>query len=697
MARKSNKRIPSKPGAGKLAAGGPSADPRMVEAGRALAVAADALNRQDFVQAKGIVTEVLKYVPQHPDALHLAGYIKLAEGQPEEAIKLIRQAIRKAPKVALYHYNLGGAYFMQKDYEKARDAFQAAVRLDPSSRDAIDNLAIVQHELKRLKEAETLFERAVKVSPADPKAWLNLAKIRMELRKPVMVDEAIGKAADLADRADAAFWHEVGKIYYGMNRHVEAERYFRQALELAPEDKHILFALGKVLAERDQYEEARQTFEQARDAGYPQPNIEAALAEVYITSGEVAKGRESLLRLVESAGDDIQLLLQAGQSFSLTGDFDIQEEVLKWVLAIDPVNVGAQMQLAFVPKRKLDEVAVSFMEKHIDDMDIDPKQRTFMGFALGNHFRNVKEYDKAFRYYRQGNRLKGYSWGRAAYRQWVNRTLEIYDHRFFEERGGWGSDARMPILIVGMPRSGTTLSEQIISSHSDVHGAGEFGTVAGLSAGDGIRVPRIADDADSILLVDKSLLHTMATNHLQRLKRQIRHGEQFVTNKLPHNFQQVGLFALEFPDAPVIHIRRDPRDNLLSIYFQDFGGYHPYAYDLKNLAFQYWEQERLMNHWKSVIPNPVFTLNYEELVGDLEGMIQRLADFLGITVEDAMKKFYEQERQVQTASKWQVRQKLYTTSMARWKPYEKQLKPLFDALRKFAPEGYEDEYGLFSM
>ena len=102
------------------------------------------------------------------------------------------------------------------------------------------------------------------------------------------------------------------------------------------------------------------------------------------------------------------------------------------------------------------------------------------------------------------------------------------------------------------------------------------------------------------------------------------------------------LFGLLFPEAPVIHIRRDPRDNLLSIYFHNFGGYHPYAYDLKNLAFQYWEQERLMAHWKQVVPNPVFTLNYEELVGDLEGMIQRLADFLGITVEDAMKKFYEQ-------------------------------------------------------
>jgi len=690
-----------KPPSSKRGSVGPTAtaagDPKLAEASKALAVAADALNREDFGRAKGIVTEVLRHLPQHPDALHLAGYIKLAEGQHEEGVKLIKQAIRKAPKIPMYHYNLGGAYFMQKDYLKAREAFQAAVRLDPESRDAVDNLAITLRQLKRLREAEVLFERAVEMSTEDPKAWLNLAKVRMELRKPNLVDEAVARAAGLAGEADAAFWHEVGKIYYGMSRHAEAEKYFRRALQLAPEDQYILFALGKVLAERDRYEEANGLLEEARAAGYPDVNVDLALADLHITSGEVARGRADLLRLVERDTEDLNILLDAAQSLSLIGDFDIQEELLERVLQLDPFNVGAQVQLAFVPKRKLETPAVSFMEKHIDDPGIDSKQRTSMGFALGDHYRNIKQYDSAFRYYKKGNQLKGFSWDRAAYRQWVNRTLEVYDRPFFETRTGWGSDSQLPILIVGMPRSGTTLSEQILSSHSDIHGAGEFGMVAGLCEGEGVKVPRVLDDADSVLAIDKESSGRMAENHLQRLRSQALHGEHRVTNKLPHNFQQVGLFGMLFPKAPVIHIRRDPRDNLLSIYFQDFGGYHPYAYDLKNLAFQYWEQERLMDHWKAVVPNPVFTLNYEELVGDLEGMIQRLADFLGITVEDAMRKFYQQERQVQTASKWQVRQKLYTTSMARWKPYEKHFKPMFDALREFAPEGRPDEYGLFSM
>ena len=648
---------------------------RQAELKHALAVAVQALNRQDFGRAGAIIEEVRKHFPNHPDALHLAGYIQLVEGKPDDAIGLIRQAIRKAPKVGLYHYNLGMAYFMKRELEKARDAFQATIRLDPKSRDAIDNLAIVQHELKRLREAEVLFEQAVKISPGDPKAWLNLAKIRMELREPRLVNEAVARAAKLADAEDGDFLYEVGKIYYGLSRH----------------------ELGKVLGERGEYGDAEEALKKARELGASIPKTALALADLYVTSGEIEKGRRALGEAVEQGGDDPDILLEAAQTLSFIGDFDLQETLLQRVLKKDPENVAARVHLAFVSKRKLDDAGVAFMEKRIDDPAIDAKVRTSTGFALGHHYRNIKEYDKAFRYYKRGKQLKGYSWDRLAYRGWVDRTLEIYSRSFFEERADWGLDSRLPVLIVGMPRSGTTLTEQIVSAHSAVHGAGEFGAVTGLSVGPELQVPRILDEAESILAVDAVDCEAMARNHLARLEAQVRHGESFVTNKLPHNFQLLGLFALEFPRAPVIHIRRDPRDNLMSIYFQDFGGYHPYAYDLKNLAFQYWEQERLMSHWKSVIPNPVFTLDYEKLVTDLEGMIHRLAAFLGITVEDAMKRFYEQERQVQTASKWQVRQKLYSTSIGRWKPYEKHLRPLFEALREFKPDDIPDEYGLFEM
>lgn len=244
----------------------------MEEARHALAAASAALNQQDFHTARQIVEQVRQHLPKHPDVLHLSGYISLAEGKYEEAVKLINQAIRIAPKISLYHYNLGGAHFMHKDFKKARDAFQKAVRLDPASREAVENLAITQHELKRLQEAATLFERAVELAPDDPKAWLNLAKVRMELREPEKVSLAINSAARFADLEDKDYWHEVGKIYNGLGQYVEAERYLRKALQYASEDGGLQFALGTVLATREDYQGAKEAFAKpARKVTYRPP------------------------------------------------------------------------------------------------------------------------------------------------------------------------------------------------------------------------------------------------------------------------------------------------------------------------------------------------------------------------------------------------------------------------------------------
>jgi hypothetical protein len=243
------------------------------------------------------------------------------------------------------------------------------------------------------------------------------------------------------------------------------------------------------------------------------------------------------------------------------------------------------------------------------------------------------------------------------------------------QRASWGSRSRLPVLIVGLPRSGTTLTEQILSSHPAVYGAGEYGTVSGLAD-----LPDFLLDPEATAGLQADEIGRHAATYLDRMQSLASQGESFVTNKLPHNFQQMGVFGLLFPEAPIVHIQRDPRDNLLSIYFQDFAGFHDYAYDLRSLGHYYALYKRLTDHWLRVIPNPVFSLQYEELVGDLPGKTRELADFVGLDWDERMLRFHEQEREVRTASKWQVRQPLYTTSVARWKPYEKQLKPLFDLL-----------------
>lgn len=649
---------------------------------QAVVMALQALERNDLAQADSIIQQALTTAPKHPDLVHLSGYILLMRGETAQGIKQIKLACKLAPKVALYHYNLGNAYFMQSDWLKAREALQKAVRFDPKNVEALTNLALVQVNLHQLQEAEKLFGQAAKLAPNDAQAQLNLAKNRAELGKTELVDQAIARAIGLSDLNDAGFVHEIGKLYHLLGRLDEAEAYLRKAVALSPQDTGIALALGVVLGAEEKYQAAESVLSAIpRDSEfYPEAEIE--LAKVYITSGEVQKGRGLLLKQ-QTIVQDKDLLLRIAGNLSLIGDFVIQEQILRQILKLDPGNVSAQVQLAFVPKRKLDDKSVKLLEKQINQFTQDAKTRCSMGFALGNHYRNIKQYDKAFSFYKKANRLKGCQWDKAKYQQWVDTVADIYSAGFYAQREGWGLLNRMPILIVGMPRSGTTLTEQILSSHSAIQGAGELGLVSGLSSGNGIDMPRLEDGPKAVLQLNQNQIAQLADNYLARMQAQVRHAESYVTNKLPHNFQEVGLFALLFPQAPVIHIQRDPRDNLLSIYFQNFIGNHPYAYDLKDLAFQYRQQQRLMQHWKSVVPNPVFDLQYEELVADLPGMIDKLAEFVGVAVELAMQKFYEQERQVQTASKWQVRQKLYNTSVARWKPYEKHLKPLFDALDNY--------------
>jgi len=663
-------------------------DPRVTQA---LALAADAVNRGDFSRAQQLLQQLAAFVPGHPDVLHLGGCMRLAQGEPAEAVRLIKQAIRVAPKVPFYHYNLGNAYFLARDYVAARDAFKKATRLDPEFTEAVENLAITQRELKHLAEAEALFERTTQLKPKDPEAWLNLAKIRMQLHKPAGVEEAIGAAiANTRNQPSAAFWLDVGKIYIGLSRYQDAEKAIRAADQCSPNDAEVLFTLGSLLGELGRTAEAEQALQQALGAGCAETRVKLALARVHVTSGDAQRGRTQALELAEQAHGDAELLLAVAEVLSLLGDFERQEAVLSQVLELRPEDTRALVQLAGLPHSQVTADQLRHMERRIDDPGVEVGVRSALGFVLGDHYRRAQKHDQAFRFYKKGNLLKGARWDREAYRRWVDDTCTIYTTEFFEQRRGWRNTSSLPLLIVGMPRSGTTLFEQILSSHSLIQAGGEFGTVEGLGSGAQVVAPPVGERAESILALDEASVCVLQQNYLAKVDAQRSGQQRFVTNKLPHNFQQLGLFALMFPEAPIFHVRRDPRDTLLSIYFQNFAGYHPYAYDLQDLAFQYCEQERLMDHWKAVLPNPVLTIQYEDLVGDLWAQILRSCAFLDIEPEEDMRQFHQRENEVKTASKWQVRQPLYASSVGRWKPYEQFLQPLFIALQRFAAKSQQN-------
>jgi len=679
MARKKKKTAPPAAKNGRTPAA-PSINSQQESGARAAAAAVAQLNQGDLRAAANTIEQGLHAAPSHPDLLHLGGQIALHVGDAVRGKELIRQAIRFAPKVALYHYNLGSALYAEDDLDGALNSFRQAVRLEPKFADAFTNLAIVFSKKKQHQEANAAFSAAAKLKPDDLQAHLNLAICNMELREPDEVIAAITRVESLAGQPEPGLLHEIGNIYRGLGRHLVAEEYYRRALEKKPDAPEIWFALGDVLAQAGDHDRALEALEKSLALGYPASPVKHRMARAMSSRGDIARAGELLAGAYEAAGDDISYLTRIADEYTLIGDFPAQEKCLTRVLEIEPDNVTAFAGLAFAPGSRLTEAEAVRLRKMANDNAVDPETRTSIGFALGNYYRYAKKYDDSFRYYRLGNRLKGYSFDRAGYMRWVARMEKVFTRNFFEERATWGSRSRMPVLVVGMPRSGTTLTEQILSAHPAIFGAGEHGTVAGLSDVKGLPVPDFCVDPELAGSLTEEAVAQHAESYLTKMQALAEHGERIVTNKLPHNFQHLGLFGMLFPEAPVIQIKRDPRDNLLSIYFQNFAGFHDYAYDLKALGHYYRLYQRLMDHWLQVIPNPVYSLQYEELVADLPAKAREMADFVGVEWDECMLRYYDNERKVQTASKWQVRQPLYTSSVARWKPYERHLKPMFDAL-----------------
>lgn len=318
------------------------------------------------------------------------------------------------------------------------------------------------------------------------------------------------------------------------------------------------------------------------------------------------------------------------------------------------------------------------------DEAIPPPRRAALHFALGRLLDRRDDIDGAFRHYHAGNRIKAAlaPFDAAAHAAYTDRLIEIFDQRFFAERAGFGSPSERPVFIVGMPRSGSTLVEQILSCHPDVTAAGEHDEMRRIAR----RLPEAVESTarfpDCVAAITPDIAAGLAAAYLASLERlDPPPGDaRRVADKMLGNFLRLGLIALMFPNARVIHCRRDPLDTALSCYVQSFERGMRFTYDLAHLGIAYRHYERLMAHWRRALPLAMLDVQYEALVADQEGTSRQIVDFCGLDWDPCCLAFHEKERQVRTASFWQVRQPLYASSVGRWRRYEAHLGPLIEAL-----------------
>ncbi len=302
------------------------------------------------------------------------------------------------------------------------------------------------------------------------------------------------------------------------------------------------------------------------------------------------------------------------------------------------------------------------------------KLHTSLGFMLEKE----GKYPQAFDHFDQANRVNPANFDIEKFRQWVDAAIEKFTPEVFREYAGLGHESELPVLVVGMPRSGTTLTEQVIASHGQAAGAGELTRIGQFAAAYGYQ-----RDVNKFIEGWGGLgahgIREIADNYVNLLRFHAR-GEVRVVDKLPHNFVNLGFAALLLPKARIVHCSRNPADTCLSCFQNPLNDAHPYSRDLTHLGLYYREYRRLMEHWKKVLPLEIYELSYERLTADFEGESRKLIDFIGLPWDPACLQFHEAESTVRTFSKQQVRNPIYKSSVERWRRYESELQPLLTAL-----------------
>jgi hypothetical protein len=332
------------------------------------------------------------------------------------------------------------------------------------------------------------------------------------------------------------------------------------------------------------------------------------------------------------------------------------------------------------------------MEAQIANPDLADEHRANFQFALGKACDDAGDYARSFQHFASGNdnRRRRETYDPVNTADTHDKLIDVFSREFIARNSGTGHPSDEAIFIIGLPRSGSTLIEQILASHPDVEGTFELPDLARVARSVGMQQQNKTGYPAAVHDLSAQELHDLGADYLCRVERHRVSGTAYFTDKMPNNFAHVGLISLILPNAKIINATRHPLDSCLGSYQQLFARGQPFTYDLFELGEFYMEYRRLMDHWHSVLPGKVLDVQYETVVDDFENEVRRLLEFCELPWDDACLKFYETQRAVKTASSEQVRQPIYSGSKHRWRNYEDELQPLIEILEPLLRQLPED-------
>ena len=458
-----------------------------------------------------------------------------------------------------------------------------------------------------------------------------------------------------------------------------------RALNTRPRDPHILNNLGHALSELHRFEEAREHLERAVAL---KPDFDEAkynLGRVLRHVGEVDQAFQ-LWREVWAKDDRVYAALVGITGIlSDQGNFEEAERAARQVIERLPHRPAGYISLAHVHKFRTDDGTLDKIESQLKNEALETIDKISLHYAAGKICDDLKLYGRAFYHFDAANKLAYKDYNHNENENYRRLKKQVFSKKFFRERQEWGFKSDVPVFIVGMPRSGTTLTEQILSAHPQVYGAGEIESFERMA-----KLSELVSPSRDIFPLSVLRVTSFGANLIgQRYVRDLvnRAGGTFkrITNKMPHNFELLGLIALVLPNAKIIHCRRDPVDTCLSCWTKNFNDAHGYNRSLNDIGRYYQDYHSLMEHWRETLPIPILDIDYESYTTDLEGNARRIVEFVELDWDPKCLEFYSVDRAVRTASQWQVRQPIYQTSVQKWRKYMPELQPLLDALGSLVP------------
>lgn len=540
-------------------------------------------------------------------------------------------------------------------------------------------LGLQYHAASRLAEAEACYQEVLRENKDHPDALHFLGVAAYQKGDAALAVTLIRKALDVKPDYVAAF-NNLGNALRAMGRLEEAMDAFRQALALNPNYGDALTNLGNALKELDRFDEAVAFYEKALVLSPDSPQTLNNLGNALKGLGHHARALTAFRRALEIVPDFAEALHNLGLVLRDLGRVSDAEDALRKALAIKPSYANAHMALSHMTTHVEYDDDIRRMEAAYSATRQGSDERGHLASGLGKAFEDLKEYDRAFPFFLETNKtIRGkYEYSPTEHVDQFAQLKAAFSASLFCQWDGLGCQDETPIFILGMPRSGTSLVEQILASHPQVHGAGELGAMMQVFR-DFTQKHNGEIARNDLAGVKDSAYREMGESYI-RLLRAHCPDSRFVTDKMPDNFKYIGLIKLILPKAKVVHCRRDPVDTCLSIFKANFGSLHKYAHDLEELGRYYNLYRDLMRHWESVLPGYIYSVQYEDMVSDQEAQTRALLSHLGLPWDDACLEFHKTRRTVSTASVTQVRRPIYKDSVRLWKRYGDHLAPLLKVL-----------------